>query len=467
MATTPPVVRPHIFRQYDIRGIVGEDLTSDVAEAVGRAFATYVRRELGVDAPRIVVGRDNRPSSELLADALRNGLRAAGARVTDIGLVPTPVHSFATVRWSADGGVQVTGSHNPPQYNGFKLSLAGRSLFGPAVQEIRSLIERGDFEVGEGTVEQRDAIGLYIREVAQRFRVPKRIKVVVDCGNGVGSLVAVDLLRALGPEVEVVPLYCESDGTFPNHHPDPVVDANLRDLIATVQRTNADLGVAFDGDADRIGAVDDRGRIVRGDLLLLLFAQDVLRRHPGEPIVFDVKCSQVLVDGIAQAGGRPIMAPTGHSVIKERMRQEGALLAGELSGHLMFGENYYGFDDALYAACYLVSLVAQMNRPLSAWVDGLPRMVATPELRYPATEDSKWEIVQRAVEHFRRRYPVVDVDGVRILFPDGWGLVRASNTEPVLVGRFEATSEEALQRIRAEVEGWLREQGIPGPREHA
>jgi len=466
MATTPGAIRPHIFRQYDIRGVVGEDLTPEVAEVVGHAFATYVRRELGVDAPRIVLGRDNRPSSNELAAALLRGLLAAGARVTDIGLVPTPVHSFATVRWSADGGVQVTGSHNPPQYNGFKLSLAGRSLFGPAIQRIRSLVESGDFETGAGSVETRDAIVPYIREVAPRFRVVKPVKVVVDCGNGVGGLVAVDLLRALGSNVDVVPLYCESDGTFPNHHPDPVVDANLRDLIATVERTRADVGVAFDGDADRIGAVDDRGRIVRGDMLLLLFAQDLLRRHPGEPVVFDVKCSQVLVDGIERAGGRPIMAPTGHSVIKERMRQEGALLAGELSGHLMFGENYYGFDDALYAACYLVSLVSQMEGPLSAWVDSLPRMVATPELRYPTTEEAKWTIVQRAVEHFRARYPVVDVDGVRILFPDGWGLVRASNTEPVLVGRFEATSEAALQRIREEVEGWLRAQGIAGPREH-
>jgi phosphomannomutase/phosphoglucomutase len=287
------------------------------------------------------------------------------------------------------------------------------------------------------------------------------VKVVVDCGNGAGSLVAVELLTALGPQVEVVPLFCESDGTFPNHHPDPVVDENLHDLVAEVRATRADLGVAFDGDADRIGAVDDRGEIVRGDTLLLLYGLDLLeRRGPGQKVVFDVKCSQSLPEVLAAAGGQPIMSATGHSLIKERMKREHALLAGELSGHIMFGDDYYGFDDALYGAALLISILSRMEEPLSSRLQRFPIYHSTPELRYATSEEVKFELVDRAVRHFSASHEVIDVDGARVLFGDGWGLIRASNTEPVIVARFEARTPERLQEIRATMEGWLLDQGI-------
>lgn len=453
---------PHIFRQYDIRGVVGRDVNEDVAMAIGRAFASVVRRRSTDREPvRLVLGQDNRLTSDALADAVSRGMVASGADVLGIGTVPTPVNSFAAAYLDADGALQVTGSHNPPEYNGFKMSVGGRSFFGDAIQELRSMIQRGDFETGRGRVERVEILDTYVQTLAAKVEVTRPLRVVVDCGNGAGSLVAADLLRAVDERLEVVPLFCEPDGTFPNHHPDPVVDKNLSDLIAKVRETRADLGVAFDGDADRIGAVDEKGNIVRGDTLLLLFALDMISRQgPGQPIVFDVKSSQVLPELIERAGGRPIMAPTGHSLIKERMKLEGALVAGELSGHIMFAENYYGFDDALYAACLLLGIVSRLERPLSEEIASFPQYVSTSELRYPATEDTKFEIVARAVEHFAREHEVVSVDGARVLFGDGWGLIRASNTEPVLVGRFEARTPERLAEIRRIMEGWLAEQGV-------
>jgi phosphomannomutase/phosphoglucomutase len=453
---------PHIFRQYDIRGVVGRDLDAELAESLGRAFGTLLtRRRGGGTGYTVALGRDNRVTSDELAAGLRRGLVESGMRVIDVGTVPTPVLSFASAHLDTDGAIQVTGSHNPPAYNGFKLSIQGRSLYGDAIQEIRGLIEAEDFVSGAGEVERREMIPEYITAVTSRFEVQRPVKVVVDCGNGAGSLVAVDLLRGLGPQVEVIPLFCESDGTFPNHHPDPVVDENLQDLIAEVLSTKADLGVAFDGDADRIGAVDDRGEIVRGDTLLLLYGLDLVeRRGPGQKVVFDVKCSQALPEVLGAAGGEPIMSATGHSLIKERMKREHALLAGELSGHIMFGDNYYGFDDAIYAAALLISILSRMEEPLSSRLQRFPTFHSTPELRYATTEEEKFEIVRRAVEHFSRTREVIDVDGARVLFGDGWGLIRASNTEPVLVARFEARSPERLEEIRTEMEGWLRGQGI-------
>lgn len=456
------MVNPHVFRQYDIRGVVGRDLDAAFAEALGRAFGTFVARRGGSgSAPTVALGRDNRLTSDDLAGALRRGLVSTGARVVDVGTVPTPALSFAAAHLGTDAAVQVTGSHNPPDYNGFKLTLEGGSLYGDAIQELRRMVEEEDFDAGEGAVEEREILPTYISSVARRFEVQRPVKVVVDCGNGAGSLVAVDLLRAMSPQVEVVPLYCESDGSFPNHHPDPVVDANLADLIEEVKRTRADLGIAFDGDADRIGAVDDRGRIVRGDTLLLLYGLDLVgRRGAGQKVVFDVKCSQLLPEVLEAEGGVPVMSATGHSLIKKRMKEEGALLAGELSGHIMFAEDYYGFDDALYAAALLISILSRMEEPLSSRLDHFPTYHSTPELRYPTTEEAKFEVVRRAIEHFSAAHEVIDVDGARVLFGDGWGLIRASNTEPVLVGRVEAKSPERLEEIRAEMEGWLLSQGI-------
>lgn len=455
------MVNPHIFRQYDIRGVVGTDVTPDVAEAIGRGFTTLVRRRLEKDSPVLALGRDNRLSSNELADAVKRGMIQAGAQVIDVGLVPTPAHSFAMAYWETDAGLQVTGSHNPPQYNGFKMAISGGSIYGELIQEVLRIIQQQDYASGEGRAENRAVLELYVREVAAKFQIARPVKVVVDCGNGTGSIVAVDLLKALGANVDVIPLFCESDGTFPNHHPDPVVDKNLADIIAKVKETGADLGVAFDGDADRIGAIDDRGEIVRGDTLLLLYGLDLLeKRGAGQKVVFDVKCTQALPEVLERAGGVPIMNATGHSLIKKRMKEEHALLAGELSGHIMFGNDYYGYDDALYGACLLIDIVARRQGTLSQWIDTFPKFVSTSELRYPATEETKFEIVGRAVEHFRRGHEVIDVDGARVLFGDGWGLIRASNTEPVLVARYEARTPERLQEIRTEMEGWLQGEGI-------
>jgi phosphomannomutase / phosphoglucomutase len=456
------MVNPHIFRQYDIRGVVGRDLDASVGEAIGRAFGTLLRRRSDPGRIlRVALGHDNRLSSPELAGAVRAGLTGAGVNVLELGTVPTPALNFAAAYEHTDGAIQVTGSHNPPEYNGFKLAIGGRSIYGDAIQELRGIIEREDYESGTAAVESHDILPDYISTLAGKFEVERPVRVVVDCGNGTGSVVAVELLSALGPNVEVIPLFCESDGTFPNHHPDPVVDKNLQHLIEKVRETGADLGVAFDGDADRIGAVDDRGEIVRGDTLLLLYGVDLVERHgPGQKVVFDVKCSQALPDVLSAMGGEPIMSATGHSLIKQRMKDEGALLAGELSGHIMFGDNYYGFDDALFAACLLISIVARSPKSLSERLAAFPEFVSTAELRYPTTEEDKFAIVQRAVAHFTERNEVIDVDGARVLFGDGWGLIRASNTEPVLVGRFEARNETRLKEIRDTMEGWLRTEGV-------
>ncbi|MBI4539419.1 MAG: phosphomannomutase/phosphoglucomutase [Gemmatimonadetes bacterium] len=453
-------LQPHIFRQYDIRGVVGVDLDAEVAAAVGRAYGTRLRRQVP-GAPRVVVGHDNRPSSPSLASGFIAGAREAGVHVTQVGTVPTPVLYWAEDSLGAHGGVQITGSHNPPEYNGLKMSMAARALYGDAIRELFRMIESGDLERGSGSLRTEEVIESYIADVSRRFSVARRVRVAVDCGNGVGSLVAGRLLTALGADVRT--LYCESDGTFPNHHPDPTVDENLVDLIGLVRREGYEAGIAFDGDADRIGVVDERGGILRGDLLLLLFALDVLRRRgAGLKVVFDVKCSQALPEMLTRAGGEPILWKTGHSLIKEKMRETGAPLAGELSGHICFADEYLGFDDALYAACRVVDLLARDERPLSEQVAEFPTYVSTPEIRIEVTEESKFDLVERAVRHFRERYDVIDVDGVRVLFGDGWGLLRASNTQPVLVARYEARSPERLAEIRAVMEGWLREQGVHG-----
>ena len=451
-------VPEHIFRQYDIRGLVDNELTPDVSEGVGRAYATMAHRHLG-RRPRIVVGRDNRPSSPHLAEGLTRGLRRSGADVVDIGTVPTPTVYWAEKTLPTDGAIQITGSHNPPEWNGIKMTLQGMSVYGDRIQAIKGAILNEDFAEGAGADERIDLLDRYVADLAGRFDLQRPVKVVLDCGNGVGSLVGVRLLEALG--AEVVPLYCESDGTFPNHHPDPTVDEYLVDLIDTVRREGAEVGIGFDGDADRIGAVDERGQIVRGDLLLLLFGLDVLRtRGPGQRLVFDVKCSQVVSDEFARAGGDAIMWKTGHSLIKEKMRETDAAIGGELSGHICVADNYFGFDDAPYAACRLVDLIARSGRTLSDMVADFPVYVSTPELRIEVTEETKFAIVEAAQDHFREARDVIDVDGARVKFDGGWGLLRASNTQPIIVARYEAETEEQVSAIRDEMESWLRTRGV-------
>jgi phosphomannomutase/phosphoglucomutase len=448
----------HIFRQYDIRGLVADELTPEVSEGVGRAYATWASQHLG-RPPRIAVGQDNRPSSPELAEGLIRGLNRSGADVIDIGIVPTPTLYWAEKTLPTDGGIQITGSHNPPEWNGIKMTFQGMSVYGDQIQTLKHSILEKKFGEGAGSCERVDVLARYVADVARRFDLSRPVKVVLDCGNGVGSLVGVELLEALG--AEVVPLYCESDGTFPNHHPDPTVDENVEDLIATVRREGAELGIGFDGDADRIGAVDEHGRIVRGDLLLLLLGLDILRtRGPGQRLVFDVKCSQVVSDEFTRAGGEAIMWKTGHSLIKEKMRETEAALGGELSGHICVADNYFGFDDAPYAACRLLDLIARSGRTLSEMVSDFPVYVSTPELRIDVTEETKFGIVAAALEHFRETRDVIDVDGARVLFDGGWGLLRASNTQPIIVARYEAETEKQLSAIRGEIESWLLTQGV-------
>jgi phosphomannomutase/phosphoglucomutase len=455
-------MQQHIFRQYDIRGIVGKDLDAGVTEAVGRAFASMVRAETGKKTPRIAVGNDNRLSSTELVRGLITGIRAAGVDVLEVGTVPTPVLYWSEATFETDAGVQITGSHNPPEWNGVKMSLRRSALYGDAIQEIRTRILKGDMDQGAGGHERVEVLDRYVSDVSERLTLTRPMRVAVDCGNGVGALVAVRLLEALG--ATVTPLFCDSDGTFPNHHPDPTVDENLEDLIRTVRRTPHDLGVAFDGDADRLGAVDEKGQIVRGDILLLLYGLDLLEKlGPGQKLIFDVKCSQVLPEVFAAAGGEPIMWKTGHSLIKRKMKETGALLAGELSGHIMIADDYFGFDDALYDACRLVALVSRTGHSISEMVAKFPVYVSTPEIRIDVSEEQKWDIVDQAVRHFRESHDVIDVDGARILFGDGWALLRASNTQPAIVARFEAKSQGRLDEIRDDIAAWLGSRGVSLP----
>jgi len=452
-------IAPGIFRQYDIRGVVGDDLTTEAARGVGVAYAAFMA-EQGVHGA-IAVGRDNRPSGPALRDALVDGLTTAGVDVVDIGVVPTPINYWALHNLPVVGGIQITGSHNPPAYNGFKLSLEKASMHGDAIQHLYALSNSGAKPAAtHGSVRGEAVIDRYIDDVVARTgKLARQIRVVYDCGNGAGALVAPQLFEKLG--LPARGLFCESDGTFPNHHPDPTVLENLEDLIKAVREDGAEIGIAFDGDADRIGVVDGDGNIVWGDRILILYARDVLQRTgSGQPIIFDVKSSQALPMAIERAGGTPVMWKTGHSLIKDKMKEMHAPVAGEMSGHMFFSEGFYGHDDALYGAARLLKILADTGRTVAQLLADVPEFVSTPELRIEVPEELKFGLVDRAVKHFRARHDVIDVDGVRVLFGDGWGLIRASNTQPVIVARYEASSRERLAAIQGEMEGWLREQGV-------
>ena len=450
-------IAPGIFRQYDIRGVTGKDLTPEAAFSIGRAYAHYLAQHDARGA--VAVGRDNRPSGVALRDALVGGLTQSGVDVIDVGVVPTPLVYWSLHNLPVVGGIQITGSHNPPEYNGFKLCIGHESLHGEEIQRLREYIVSDTFPSGKGSVRREEIIARYVDDIVQRVGPLRPLKVVVDCGNGAGALVADKLFSRLG--IDATYLFCESDGTFPNHHPDPTVPDNLRDIIDAVRRQNADVGVAFDGDADRLGVIDEKGEIVWGDHILIVYARDVLQRlGTGQPIIFDVKCSQALPHAIAQAGGNPIMWKTGHSLIKDKMREMRAPVAGEMSGHMFFAEGFYGHDDALYGAARFLRIVAESGKSVHDLFADVPKFVSTPELRMDCPDDVKFALVDKAVRHFRSKYDVVDVDGVRVLFGDGWGLIRASNTQPVIVCRYEARTPERLAAIRGEMEGWLRDQGI-------
>ena len=447
------MLNPGIFREYDIRGIADKELLDPEVELIGRALATHLIRQSG---RLLCLGRDCRLSGQRIHDALLKGMLAAGAEVLDVGVGPTPLLYYSAVHFQADGAVMITGSHNPPEYNGLKTVCGSGTLHGAEIQHILGLIQTGDFESGPGSVRQIDAATPYVNEVAAQFAaLPRKVRVVFDAGNGTAGPTMCRILERLN--VEPIELFFEMDGHFPNHHPDPTVVSNLAQLQEAVRTHKAELGIAFDGDSDRIGAVDENGDVLYGDMLMLIFGREILTRKPGATFIGEVKCSQIMYDRLAELGGNPIMYKTGHSLIKAKMKETHAELAGEMSGHMFFADRYYGFDDALYAACRLIEIVAKSGKPLSHQMADVPKLVCTPELRVDCPDEKKFEVVAKVAAVVRQRYKVVDVDGVRAIFDHGWGLVRASNTQPVLVMRFEATSEKLLGEYRAELESVVEE----------
>jgi phosphomannomutase/phosphoglucomutase len=445
----------HIFREYDIRGLVDKDLTVEVVELLGKGLGTVVKRKGG---RTIVVGRDCRESSTRFREALCKGITSTGLNVIDVGVVPTPLTYFAANTLPVDGLAMITGSHNPPEYNGFKIGHGKTTLHGSEIQDLRKLIEKQDFEKGTpGRVNEFDIITPYNHFIRETVKVGRKgMRIVIDAGNGTGGHVAVPLFRSMG--FDVVPLFCEMDANFPNHHPDPTVVENLQDLIKAVKKEKAEVGIAYDGDSDRIGVIDDQGNILWGDQLMVLFARHVLKDAPGAAIVGEVKCSYTLYDDIAAKGGRPIMWKAGHSLIKAKMKEEHAELAGEMSGHIFFKNRYFGFDDAVYSSARLLEILTHEKKPLSALLADVPKTFASPELRVDVPEEKKFELVKRATETLRKAgHSIVDVDGVRVTFPDGWGLIRASNTQPILVLRFEAKTEARLKEIQALIDGTVEQ----------
>jgi len=438
---------PKTFREYDIRGIVGSQITEADVTRFGRAYGTYMRRQ---GKRRVSVGRDVRLSSEAFRAALLDGLLATGLEVVDLGVCPTPVFYFSIRHLELDGGVMITASHNPPEYNGFKICNGPDTIFGAEIQKLRRIMEAGEFVQGSGSVEPYDIVTPYRQHIVSTIKLARPLRVGLDPANATGGPVAVPLLRELGCEVHE--LYCEPDGTFPNHEPDPTILENLQDLIELVLRERLDVGIAYDGDCDRIGVVDNRGKIIYGDRLLIIYAREVLSRKPGAVFISEVKCSKTLYEDIERHGGKAIMWKTGHSLIKQKMKEVGAALAGEMSGHMFFADRYFGFDDAIYASCRLLEILANTGKTIAELLEGVPETVVTPEIRVDCPDEIKFDLVAKATDYFRQHYQIIDVDGVRVLFEHGWGLVRASNTQPALVLRFEAETEEQLQEYRTIVE---------------
>ncbi|MEK7286810.1 MAG: phosphomannomutase/phosphoglucomutase [Nitrospirota bacterium] len=450
-----------IFREYDIRGIYKEELTEEIAVGIGAAFGTRIRRAGGTV---VSMGYDVRLSSPSLREALLSGILSTGINVMDIGACPTPALYYSLFQLPVNGGIMITASHNPANYNGFKICQGRQSLFGDDIQGIKAAIASADYEKGVGSLTVVDNfLSTYLDYFVGHFKsfAPQNgnrpLRIVMDCGNGAASLIAPEIFKRLG--IDLIELYCTPDGRFPNHHPDPTVSENLADLIVEVKKQKADFGIAFDGDADRLGAVDEHGAIIWGDRLTLLFATQILKEKPGAVIISEVKASQVLYDEITRLGGRAIMWKAGHSLIKSKMRESGASLAGEMSGHIFFADRFFGYDDAIYAACRLVEIVisADPNKtPLSSHFSQFPTTYSTPELRVDCPEEKKWEIVSQCRKQLQLEFETIDIDGVRFLFHGGWGLVRASNTQPALVLRFEADSQSLLEKMEEKVRAMLK-----------
>ena len=450
-------MNPTIFREYDIRGLAEVDFDAGFAHALGRAVGTRVRRARGGGKVTMSVGRDCRLTSDEYADALIRGLNETGVDVLDIAMVPTPLLYFSLFELPVDGGIEITASHNASEYNGFKICIGRESIYGDAITSLRTEIESGDFLSGSGTVERRDVVEPYLAFCEKQFgKLSRRLRVVVDAGNGAASQVAPRMIERIG--CEVVALFCDADGRFPNHHPDPTMPENLEDVIRTVDEKKADIGLAFDGDGDRLGVVAPGGRILWGDEVLVVFAREILTRKPGAVVISEVKCSQRLFDDVAKHGGRPVMWKAGHSLIKAKMKELGAEVGGEMSGHMFFADRFFGYDDAVYAAGRLLEILSKSDRGLTELLSDLPPAHVTPELRVDCPDALKFRLVDRVRERLRAEYPVNDVDGVRAQFADGWGLVRASNTQPALVLRFEAGSAEHRDEYRRLVEAIVEEE---------
>ncbi|MBN1932621.1 MAG: phosphomannomutase/phosphoglucomutase [Desulfobacterales bacterium] len=443
-------MNPEIFREYDIRGITGKDMTPDDVLQIGKGIGSYLRQR---GCSKLPVGRDCRLTSKQYAQKVIEGLKSTGCDIIDIGVCPTPVLYFAIRHFKQEGGVMVTASHNPPQYNGFKLCIGMDSIYGQEIQKIADIIFKKSFTTGKGSATSADAVTPYKEFVRQNIKIPKPIKVGLDAGNGTAGVIAVPLLKSLN--CMVYDLYCDMDGNFPNHEADPTVIANMQDLITMVKEKELDVGIGYDGDGDRIGVVDEKGNIVYGDRLMIIFAREILSRKPGATFISEVKCSKTMYDDIEQHGGRAIMWKTGHSIIKQKIKAEKAELGAEMSGHMFFADRYLGYDDAVYASCRLLEILSNTGKRISELLSDVPKTYSTPEIRVACPDNKKFALIQKVTEYFRTRYDVIDIDGVRVLFEDGWGLVRASNTQPALVLRFEAMSEKRLQEIRNLIESTL------------
>jgi len=453
-------INPQIYREYDIRGVVDKDLTPAIVKSLGQGFGTSMVHQNRLN---LVVGRDGRLSSKSFADALIEGLLSTGCHVTDIGLCPTPAYYFSIFHLDKDGGIMVTGSHNPPEFNGFKVSVGKSTIFGEEIQSLGRLIEKGEFSSGKGRLRREEIIRPYQEYIKKNIRLEKPLKVVIDAGNGTAGGVAGPLLKDLGCELEE--LYCEVDGRFPHHFPDPTIPGNLKDLKDRVMKAHADVGVGYDGDADRIGVVDDQGNILWGDQLMILFSREILKVRKGATFVAEVKCSQNLFHDIERHGGKAIMWRAGHSLIKQKMKEEKAALGGEMSGHIFFADRYFGYDDAIYASCRLIELLSKTDKKLSQLLGDVPKTFTTPEIRVDCPDEIKFKVVEMVKGALKKNYPVIDVDGARVKLEDGWGLVRASNTQPVLVLRFEALTQDRLGEIRGLVEKEVQEalSALKGP----
>ncbi|MBI4721481.1 MAG: phosphomannomutase/phosphoglucomutase [Candidatus Stahlbacteria bacterium] len=444
------MLNPNIFRTYDIRGIADVDLTDEVVHQLGCAYGTYlIKSNTKNQIPKIGIGQDVRLSSPRIAKTLIEGILGTGVSVIDLGVVPTPVVYFSVFHYNYDGGIMVTGSHNPAEYNGFKILKGRETIYGSEIQVLRDLMEQGKFIKGKGDLTSYNPISDYLGFIKQKISVCSGKKIVIDPGNGTCGPIATDLLHQLGCSIKCI--NCTPDGNFPAHLPDPTIPAYMEELIKEVRASGADFGIGYDGDGDRIGVIDELGNIIWGDKLLGLFAKYVINRHPGAPIIFEVKCSDGLIEHIKSLGGRPVMWKTGHSLIKAKMRELASPLAGEMSGHIFFADNYYGYDDAIFASIRLLEIMANEKSPISQLIADIPAYYSTPEIRVDCSDEIKFEVVNKLMAYFKSQYPVIDIDGARIQFTEGWGLVRASNTQPVLVLRFEAKSETQLEKIKSEV----------------